>query len=1287
MLERLTPSADITLGKYGEILDEVLEDEKLYNIALMGGYGAGKSSVIRAYEQQHLEKNFLHITLTRFGDPAQQEDTADSVGKVTEESLDDGDDALVGKLINQMVHQMRIKDIPQTRFQVKELVKPWKPAFYSGAILLVCISSFYAANYWGIKNIAEKLDSALLRFWCSLPGMGMTIFLCLMSLGFLLYSIVRRQLVHPFITQLNFKNGSIPMQAQENDRGFDKYLDEVIYLFQKGNVDGVIFEDIDRFGSNKIFVKLREMNYLINERKNYYYTDKQLQKNKEYNQRKLQKHPGERVELKKTSNQVKFIYLLKDELFDAEERTKFFDVIVPIVPVVDTSNSCDQLMDIFKKHGEVLSEEQQGFVKKVSRYFSDMRVLKNIYNEFSIYHTRLTENVDIAIQWQNMFAYIAYKNTFPDDFAKLQQEKGFLWTVIHSKQEAVRIMQLEVDRDLGELREERKKLQEAYERERRSSEEELIAELFPAGDYVVDGKRREDFATHAEYIKAICKEDTVEKISYVRYSGSYYNRNASTVKVAEILQEIKDSESYQSRIERILEKQEGNKLIELDEEIAIKEEERRHLGNQTLQQIYQEHALWDFFTPKQEKQFTKYIGSGRVDLLTFLVRNGNLDESYHDYLTYFYGEDIEDKNFLLNFQSGRGMGYDYTLKNPAAVLAEMDGEDLRRSGALNFDLLQEALARQDQKARQILSRVREEKNTGFLLDYLKDESKRGATFEALLSLVAKVWDQVCVETLADNEHTVSEKNLLIRRIGFYGVDDVQLFNQNNCITKYALNSKDYLELQSESGKVDMNLTWGKRLQYNFRLWGIRFKTRPTEKIGENLHRFVLENGFFLLNREMVQLYLSKMRGVEKAPEDLLDECLSSDDILRGLVEKEPESFAYNVLLEQPEEALSMKEEAVLQLLKWLENLECVEGLVRRWSGSVSDIARVKSEQWGILFESGKVLYTQDNVLQYFGECDKKLAPELITYLNQAEVTAEAMNKPRASKALQDLRSPFMKAVLVCPELATPVYEKLMTGLNFYYAEGFPFADIADEKMRILIQHNIVHLTPVNYADLKSNYEHLLPFYVSQHMKLFREMIGEAAAGTYNEDIKKIIESGELRENSIKSLLKSYEGTIRIQKKWGDILQAEIVQNYLSEEDVPELMKDYQRKGERTRESIRALLKLYAPEIAEYKFGLCSELLDYLLGNGNIEEEVRKRVLIGQMPYMTVENTGKYLNLAVETERGEWLKILDKKQAKIAVTDENKSILMRLRQKKMISSFGYDPKADVYRVYMKRKAIS
>lgn len=67
------------------------------------------------------------------------------------------------------------------------------------------------------------------------------------------------------LNKLNLKDGEI--EVIENNSIFNKHLDEILYFFQVTDYNVVIIEDLDRFGTPNIFLKLRELNQLINESK------------------------------------------------------------------------------------------------------------------------------------------------------------------------------------------------------------------------------------------------------------------------------------------------------------------------------------------------------------------------------------------------------------------------------------------------------------------------------------------------------------------------------------------------------------------------------------------------------------------------------------------------------------------------------------------------------------------------------------------------------------------------------------------------------------------------------------------------------------------------------------------------------------------------------------------------------------------------------------------------------------------------------------------------------------
>lgn len=156
-----------------------------------------------------------------------------------------------------------------------------------------------------------------------------------------------------------------------------------------------------------LFVRLRELNTLLN------------------NSDAISKKP------------VVFVYAVRDDLFGKEDRTKFFDFIIPVIPIINTTNSREVLLEWLRKeqekdkHGHNISEK---FMRDVSPYIADMRILRNICNEFLTYKGTLKKSRNTALVDYKIFAMILFKNLYPQDFAHIQAEQGIIKEVFAGKE-------------------------------------------------------------------------------------------------------------------------------------------------------------------------------------------------------------------------------------------------------------------------------------------------------------------------------------------------------------------------------------------------------------------------------------------------------------------------------------------------------------------------------------------------------------------------------------------------------------------------------------------------------------------------------------------------------------------------------------------------------------------------------------------------------------------------------------------------------------------------------------
>ena len=1042
-LEELIPNEESDLGQYEKILDETLRNDKLLNIALTGSYGAGKSSVIRAYNSKHKDKKFIYVTLTAF-----QKNTE----APKEENTSEG---IAGKIINQLVHQMKTSDIPQTKFRVKELVRPEKIIKYTVAVLGLMISGLYCTKYWSIRNIAEKLNYRLLWILCGKVGIGVMGAVFLASLSVLTYSIIKRQLMHPFISALKIKGNEVPLKNPEEDENFDKYLDEIIYLFQKSDVNAIVFEDIDRFNDNSIYVKLREMNYLINERENVYWSEKRIQRNRKINERRRERE-GEKAVLKKETNKVCFIYLLRDDLFAAEDRTKFFDLIIPIVPITDSSNAYEQMSAVFEKHGKSLGSEQKQFLKRIMLYFNEQRLIKNIYNEFLIYKTQLKkEQPKLKINWERLFGYISYKNTYPEDFANLQLERGFAWTIISKKDMAIRLEKEKINNEIAELNKKIQEQEAMLQEEKCHNEEELLVDLFPLGEYelISDGKNH----SHPQqswkaFVGQILKAEKVNKVVWkpdnTSLNSEAYLKTYKLKNVADIIDEIKNQPEYRARMDKIQENIMRKEDYALRSRIWDLEEKRRHVSKWSLEQIYEKCSLDAYFTEGEKTEFEGYINNPKTRLVAFLIRNGYMDENYHDYMTYFYPTEytLKDKNYMICLHCGEQTDFDYHLNKPELIMYDLLDTDYTRPGILNYDLLSQAMIVDPEKAKWIIEEAKEEKAYEFVCGYLQNEELED-TCAGFIELLSDKWFTFCKDLWY--EKRLEELGEVIEIFLMYGNSSVIRFNYSNTINIFASDSVDYLGLRMQKYEKEVR----ERVIKGLECWKIEFSNFGPN-VDPDTHQCILENGFFELNDTMIKEYLRRVRKCEVKEGKLITQAMEQDDILKPKIEKSPRTY-FETILQTPE-VLEEDEEIILKLFSEVESeKDPLWAVLDHWNGRIQNLKALNPKGWHWAAKYEKIENKVFNFLRYFSYCSEKLSPELIQWINDLTYIQEDDEKVNGIEKLIDK---FVQEIISSEAIDPEKCFIILDALKIRLTEKSDLENVPEKMMEMLKERQIICAT-------------------------------------------------------------------------------------------------------------------------------------------------------------------------------------------------------------------------------------
>jgi len=398
--QKLTPVNNIDIKIYKKALNFAFAESDLTNIAVSGAYGSGKTSILESYKKTVPipKRNFLHISLARFKNSANENDRHEC------------EDVLEGKVINWLLHQIKPKHIPQTNFRVKSKTV-WKKAlwltllllFFSLSIIYVSFfSAWYSFAYTHIsaRSLIGTVRGAFLEQSKSSLGQLIGGIISTALAGIIIFKTVRLQYHKKIIKRLNTGSVDIEIFGDEKDSHFDKNLEELIYLFKQSRADAIVFEDMDRYDSLHIYERLREINFLIN------------------------------TGIKKKT--LKFFYLIRDDIYaDARDRTKFFDFIIPVMPAMDGSNARDKILEFLKQHETCAHlKDCNTFLRDFCLYIDDIRILKNICNEYEIYYELIKDTESLP---EKVMAIVAYKNLFPKDFSELQLGKGYVNAILKAK--------------------------------------------------------------------------------------------------------------------------------------------------------------------------------------------------------------------------------------------------------------------------------------------------------------------------------------------------------------------------------------------------------------------------------------------------------------------------------------------------------------------------------------------------------------------------------------------------------------------------------------------------------------------------------------------------------------------------------------------------------------------------------------------------------------------------------------------------------------------------------------
>lgn len=999
-------------GVYAEALTFATDNERVFNIALTGPYGSGKSSIIKSFLRRYPRKA-LNISLAAF------------VPGVDAASKEVHRQEIERSILQQMLYGADANKLPLSRF--KRIRSPSFWSIFTTLFILIGVvdTAYVISNRRAVIGGAFFTPLALSN-WLHLGSFVLA--------AMFLWTTIHHFYVASFglsLKSISLKDIEMKPASDAGESILNRHLDEIIYFFQSTKYDLVVVEDLDRFNDADIFVTLREINSLVNA------------------------NAG-------VARQIRFLYALRDDMFVNTDRTKFFEFIIPVIPIINASNSIDMVLDQGKRLALIERLDRQ-FLREVSRYLADLRLITNIFNEYAIYVANLEADDQNLLDANKLLAVLIYKNVYPRDFESLHRGEGNLAGILNRHDQFVARGAAAYRSEIAAL-EQRTVIAErqtpADLRELRQIYAMAIIEHLPdnVSQINVDGQ---------PWIacRLLPEQDPFEpwinaKTFNYRAMHPYGQQYSQQVQLVDLEDKVDPHRSYSRRRDEIDEKSSA-RALEIQHRMAELRVAMAKLRTMKLNELIR-------LSPEAVEQLFEGAGEG-VELARFLVIEGYLDDTYYQYTSLFHSGRLSpnDNKFLIQIRASTTPDPDFQIDNPTEVIEGMRETDFGQGYVLNVNLV-DCLLNDPSRYLEQTSKMIGLVSTEFekCEDFLEAYYARGERTAALVTMLAAAWAQFIPRALS-SPRGVSHATQLVAGL-----------SEEACETQAASGDlppfvSDHLpEILAHVPELEP-----RRLQL------LDFEVKSLSAIGEHpsIARAMVEAGLFVLTAENVEYVYRRILGGSDLDglrtRNYTTLRAMDSDMLDGRIEREFEAYLDGVLLELERNTAEDVPSMLAILRRDDVDHESLRRFIERQAALIPNLDEVPENLHAMLFELRRICPTWENCLAFLngGGFDEH---RLVAFLENGAVRTVLLGE---SVPTEPEARPLRTFLLNATTLSDLAYSDYIEVLPYPF-ERFP-ASFEPSKTRTLIDRRKITFSKASLQDLSEQVE-LQVFFVATNIEAF-----------------------------------------------------------------------------------------------------------------------------------------------------------------------------------------------------------
>jgi hypothetical protein len=1042
-------------GVYCGALTEATDNARVMNIALTGPYGSGKSSIIKSFLKSY-KRDVLQISLAAFLPDAAPSAGEDERQEIERSTLTVSRQEIERSILQQMLYGADANRLPLSRFKRIHSPGRWAPV----------VSLFTVLGLVACWQLIQKRDAIMSGAYFQPFGLKNLFNLLVFAVGGgFLWLIFHQIYIASFgisLKSISLKNIEISPNAVSEESILNRHLDEIIYFFQSTRYDLVVIEDLDRFNNPEIFVTLREINSLVNA------------------------NVGVR-------RKVRFLYAIRDDIFVSTDRTKFFEFIVPVIPIINSSNSVDKVLE----QGKRLSIDgrlDKQFVREVSRYLNDLRLIQNIFNEYAIYVANLEPEGETNLDATKLLAVLIYKNVFPSDFEKLHRGRGDLADIFLRHDRYITTSETRLTAEIVRL----EAIVEASDRQLPEDMTELRAIYAMALIGIIPEGATHIGANQNSLIPmtGLLKSDSLDALlalDHVFVSGPY--QGPQRISLGGLSEKLKGATFAQRA-----------SLVE-DRSSAARESVTKTIADLRTKLSRVRMMKFNEILRESSELLDGMFGAfgENADLARFLVLEGYLDDTYYQYTSLFHSGRLSpsDNKFLIRIRGFSNPDPNFQIDNAREVILAMRDEDFGRNYALNIRIVDCLLADSISYAAQTSRLI------GFIAsdldeceEFLAAYYASGTAITTLMSRLVSDWRGFVPAILASPAAHTHVARILshlpskqLKTLG-KGHPELTDFLASNLAAVLALG----IDIAPE------------RLQpLDFEVTDLSTVERHPGFVG-----ILYERGLYELSINNLKFVFRAVLGIEgDGPSRERNYTLvleAGSEPLLSKVELNFSEYLEHVLLQLPDN----RSEGVPAILRILARADVDRDLVLRFlerqTTSLPEIEQIPSDYQAALVEMGRVEPTWDNLLFFIGQ--ETFDADILTGFLDRPHTVATLGHHMLPGG--DAAFPLRKFIVENDALSDEAYEAYLKALPTRF-KSFP-EGLGEEKRKALVKFNRVTLSADALAQLKDDVS-LAAAFVTGNIDEFFKLVDELDV---SEDLKERLLEADIADDRRLRIIRSMD---------------------------------------------------------------------------------------------------------------------------------------------------------------------